>query len=83
VEGGAVVLDQWSRAEDILLVVLPLFTATLAYWVGVQGTTEAKKEAQGAKQQLNAVLDQSPVDVLKKAKAAHPEAFGLSGGGDG
>jgi hypothetical protein len=75
VENGNVVLDEWSRAKDILTVILPLFSASLAYWVGSQGTTEAKKEAQGAKHQLEAVLDKSPEGVLEQAKAAHPDAF--------
>jgi hypothetical protein len=72
---GIVVLDQFQRAKDILIVVLPLFSAALAYWVGSQGTAEAKKEAAATKQQLEAVLDQSPEGVLKKAKETHREAF--------
>jgi hypothetical protein len=72
---GNVVLDEFARAKDILLVVLPLFSAALAFWVGSQGTTGAKKEAEGAKKQLEAVLDSSPEGILKKAKATHPDAF--------
>ena len=72
---GNVVLDQYGRAKDILLVVLPLFSAAVAYWVGSSGTQDAKKEAAGAKKQLDAVIDQSPEGVLQKAKQAHPEAF--------
>lgn len=68
-------LDEWSRAKDILTVILPLFSASLAYWVGSQGTTEAKKEAQGAKDEMQAVLDSSPEGVLEKARATHPAAF--------
>ena len=75
VENGNVVLDEWSRAKEVLLVILPLFSAALAYWVGSQGTTEAKKEAQGAKKQLDAVIDSSPEGVLQKAKQNHPDAF--------
>jgi uncharacterized membrane protein len=72
---GKVVLDEFQRAKDILLVVLPLFTAALAYWTGSAGTTQAKQEAKETKKQLNAVLDSSPEGVLEKAKTAHPEAF--------
>jgi hypothetical protein len=75
VENGSVTLDEWSRAKDILLVVLPLFTATLAYWVGSRGTADAKEEAAGAKAQLDAVIDSSPEGILKKAKKDHPDAF--------
>lgn len=79
---GNVILDEYQRAKDILLVVLPLFTAALAYWTGSQGTTQAKKEAKDARQetgdakrQLEAVIDSSPEGVLKRAKDEHPEAF--------
>ncbi len=75
VKNGSVVLDEWSRAKDILIVVLPLFSASLAYWVGAQGTTQAKKEAQGAKEQLNAVIDSAPKGLLLEAKSQHPDVF--------
>jgi hypothetical protein len=75
---GKVVLDEYQRAKDILLVVLPLFTAALAYWTGSAGTTQAKQEANETKKQLNAVLDSSPEGVLERAKQAHPEAFANS-----
>lgn len=74
-EGGTVVMDQFQRAKDILIVVLPLFSASLAYWVGSQGTTAAKEEAASAKDKLDAVLDASPAGVLAKAKTSHPQAF--------
>lgn len=72
---GAVVLDEFQRAKDILLVVLPLFSASLAYWVGSQGTAAAKQDAADAKDKLLAVLDVSPEGVLKDARDKHPEAF--------
>ena len=72
---GAVVLDQFQRAKDLLLVVLPLFSAASAYWVGNSGSTAAKKEAETAKGKLEAVLDSSPEGILDTAKQKHPEAF--------
>lgn len=79
---GAVVLDEYARAKDILLVVLPLFTATLAYWVGAKGTSDAKEETAEAKKQtektqaqLNAVVDVSDRGILKNAMTEFPEAF--------
>ena len=73
---GSVVLDEWGRAKDILLVILPLFSAALAVWVGSQGTSEAKKDAEGAKQQLEAVLDTSKEPgILAAAREKHPDAF--------
>lgn len=69
------VLDEFQRAKDILLVVLPLFSASIAFWVGSSGTNAAKKEAADNKQKLDAVLDASPEGLLKKAKDLHPDAF--------
>jgi hypothetical protein len=76
---GNVVLDQFQRSKDILTIVLPLFSASLAYWVGSQGTTDAKKDAKDAQTQLNAILGSAPGDVLATARATYPEAFGLPG----
>jgi chloramphenicol 3-O-phosphotransferase len=76
VKNGNVVLDQYGRAKDILLVVLPLFSAALAYWVGSSGTQEAKNEAAGAKQQLDAVIDTAPEGTLQRAKELHRDAWG-------
>ena len=75
VENGSVSLDEWGRARDILTVVLPLFSATLAYWVGSQGASEAKKDAAASAAKLNAVVDSGPEGILAKAKHQHPEAF--------
>ncbi|MHB8467651.1 MAG: hypothetical protein ACYDH6_03100 [Acidimicrobiales bacterium] len=72
---GAVVLDEFQRAKDVLLVVLPLFTAVVAFFVGNQGTADAKKEATGARKQLQAVVDSAPIGTLQQAKSAHPDAF--------
>lgn len=72
---GAVVLDQFQRAKDILLVVFPLFSASVAYWVGSSGTAEAKKDVAAAQGQMNAVLDKAPQGTLEQAKAAHPDVF--------
>ena len=75
VENGNVVLDQFGRAKDILLVVLPLFSAALAYWVGASGTQDAKEEAEGTKEKLDAVIDSAPQGSLQKAKEMHPDAW--------
>jgi len=72
---GNIVIDQFQRAKDILIVVLPLFSASIAYWVGSSGTADAKKEAQDSKSKLDAVLDASPQGMLQRAKELHPEAF--------
>lgn len=75
VENGSVVLDEFQRTKDILLVVLPLFSAAVAYWVGSREAKDAKEEAATTKEQLTAVLDQGEANLLKRAKETYPEAF--------
>lgn len=75
ISNGAVALDQYQRAKDILLVVFPLFSASIAYWVGSSGTADAKKDASDAQVQLKAVLDQAPQGTLSSAKEELPQAF--------
>lgn len=72
---GTVVLDEFQRTKDVLIVVLPLFTASIAYFVGSQGTTDAKKDAKEAREQLEAVVDSSAPGILLKAQQDHPGAF--------
>jgi hypothetical protein len=72
---GNVVLDEFQRSKDILLVVLPLFTAALGYWVGTRGESAAKEDADKAKDQLDAVVDSADKGILADARRSHPEAF--------
>jgi len=72
---GNITIDEFQRTKDILIVVLPFFSASIAYWVGSSGTADAKKDADASKKQLDAVIDASPEGILAKAKDAHPEAF--------
>jgi hypothetical protein len=74
---GKVTLDAFSRAKDILLVVLPLLTTALGYWFGAAGKAKAEDSADQAKVQLKEVLNASGEDLLTKAKANNPAAFGL------
>ncbi|MGG5259303.1 hypothetical protein [Phycicoccus avicenniae] len=81
---GKVLLDEFQRAKDILLVVLPLLTTALGYWFGAagkekaeEGKAKAEATAEQKAQQLDSVLDAAPQGVLKDAKDKHPEAFGL------
>jgi hypothetical protein len=71
------VLDQYQRAKDILLVILPLSTTALGYWFGVQGKDKAEAQAETANAQLTAVVDAAPEGTLKDAMEKHPKAFGL------
>ncbi len=47
---GAVALDTFQRSKDILLVVLPLATTAVGYWLGNQGADKAEESAQAAVQ---------------------------------
>lgn len=82
-DAGNVVLDEFQRTKDILLVVLPLTTTALGYWFGAQGKTEAEakaveaeKEATQANAALTAVVDSSSEpQLLKQARENYPQAF--------
>lgn len=73
---GAVTLDQYQRAKDILLIVFPLATAAVGYWLGSRGTAKAQDQAQQAHSKLAAVLNASPdTNLLNRAAEAFPAAF--------
>ena len=89
---GVVTMDTFQRTKDILLVVLPLATTAVGFWLGNQGAAQAQETAQlatqnaetaqaqavAAKDQLMALVDVSDARKLQEAKSAHPEAFGLA-----
>jgi len=67
IQNGNVILDEFQRAKDILIVVLPLFSASVAYWLGSREVAEAKNEMVKARQEtavadqkLKALLEQGP-----------------------
>ena len=73
---GAVIVDQYQRATDILFIVFPLAAAAVGYWLGNQGRARAQEQAQQAQSKLTAVLGSSgDGDLLKKAAATFPAAF--------
>jgi hypothetical protein len=73
---GAVIVDQYQRATDILFVVFPLATAAVGYWFGNQGRTRAQDQAQQAQSKVTAVLGSSDDgDLLRKAAESFPAAF--------
>ena len=73
---GAVIVDQYQRATDILFVVFPLAAAAVGYWLGNQGRARAQEQAQQAQSRLTAVLGSSgDAELLKKAAATFPAAF--------
>ncbi len=75
----------FDRAKDILNIVIPLFSAVLAYWLGVKSEGDTNKAQQRALEDhrargrrsdriLEAILS---VDgqVLGRARQQYPEAF--------
>jgi hypothetical protein len=73
---GAVIVDQYQRAKDILLVVFPLATAAVGYWFGNQGRAKAQDQAQEAQNKVTAVLGSSDDgQLLRKAATSFPAAF--------
>ncbi len=81
---GVIVIDQFQRAKDVLLAVLPLLTLALGYWFGTQGTAKAEEkaeeataEAKGARDRIEAIVAaSSDTDLLSKARSQNPRAFG-------
>jgi hypothetical protein len=72
-----VVQDTFANAKSILLVVLPLATTAVGYWLGNKGTADAKDDAKKAAAKTHAVLAAAdPADnLLSRAKALDPAAF--------
>ena len=72
---GTLAIDEYSRAKDILVLILPLLTTAVGYWLGSQGTAKAEDRAKKAEDQKSAVLSVSADGALEKARKANPDAF--------
>lgn len=80
---GTIVYDEFGRAKDILIAVLPLLTLALGYWFGAQGADKAEKQAEQADQkakaseqqkltledQVRAFYKVAPTDVITAAES--------------
>lgn len=53
-DGKTVLSDPFGRTKDILVIILPILTTLVGYWVGTKGMDEAKKEEAKAKSQREA-----------------------------
>lgn len=84
-EGGAVLVDEYARAKDILLVVLPLTTTAFGFWFGVQGKDKAEEKADRAEEKADKAVGESKAliasstdpELLQRARDTYPEAFGV------
>ncbi|RMB60212.1 hypothetical protein [Tessaracoccus antarcticus] len=82
---GTTVVDEYQRAKDILLVVLPLTATALGYWFGAQGKASAENKAAKADEKANqataaltaVVATSREPELLNHARTKYPEAFGL------
>jgi hypothetical protein len=77
-QNGDVVLDEFQRTKDILLVVLPLLTTALGYWFGSEGKDEADKTAKSEQAKVQALLHVANPGQVTAAKKQNPDAFGLT-----
>jgi len=73
---GKVLVDEYQRAKDILLVVLPLLTTAFGYWFGAHGKEKAEATAARAQEESKALVATSAdPDLLAKAREKYPTAF--------
>lgn len=78
---GNVILDEYQRAKDILLVVLPLVTTAMGYWFGAQGKDKAEDRADKAVEEKAAVLAATgDPALLERVRAKYGEALGVPSG---
>ncbi len=64
-DGKTVKVDEFLRAKDIFVLVLPLLTTAIGYWLGSQGTVKAEKKA-----------DEAEAGKTVAQKTAHEAASG-------
>lgn len=83
-KGLSLGMDEYARAKDIFILVLPLLTTAVGYWFGSQGTVKAQQRAADADTARNQALEaRSEAQVqaaaskalLDHIKAAHPEVL--------
>lgn len=88
-EDGKLIIDQYARAKDILVAVLPLATTVLGYYFGAAGKDKAEESAQKAQEEANSARQQvseargvvaglsAGVDssVLQTVRARYPQFF--------
>ena len=67
--------DEFQRAKDIFVLVLPLLTTAVGYWLGSQGTAKAEEKTEVAQKQKEALLGAGSDDLL--TKGATPQSVGV------
>lgn len=83
-DGKTVKIDEFARAKDIFVLVLPLLTTAVGYWLGSQGTVKAQQRADDAEAAKTSALQAASAAkseaaatqaVLDHVKGTHPQAF--------
>lgn len=74
-DGKTVKVDEFSRAKDLLVLVFPLLTTAVGYWLGSQGTAKAEEKAKQAEARKEAVIAEAQPGVLLAAIEKYPKAF--------
>lgn len=76
--------DEFTRAKDVLVLVLPLLTTAVGYWLGSQGTAAAQKKAETAENKASEAQKQASdahaesarrQGQLEQLEKTHPQAF--------
>jgi F0F1-type ATP synthase assembly protein I len=84
-------VDYFQRTKDLFLIVLPLLSAAISYWLGVtvegkradaaqEQADQANASAKQSIAQTSAVLDQASPGALIQARNKFPELFQAWGG---
>lgn len=67
-DDGTLKIDKYARAKDIFVLVLPLLTTAVGFWLGSQGTAKAEEKA--AKADEKAVVAEARVNTVQAQKEA-------------
>jgi hypothetical protein len=67
--GGKVALDTFTRAKDVLTLLLPFLTTAVGFWLGTQGTTQMERQANKAAAEAD--LAQTTARVAQQTSTEH------------
>jgi hypothetical protein len=67
--GGKVTLDTFTRAKDVLTLLLPFLTTAVGFWLGTQGTTQMERQANKAAAEAD--LAQTTARVAQQTSTEH------------
>lgn len=88
-ENGDIQIDEYARAKDIFVAILPLATTVLGYWFGAAGKEKVEQKAEAATQEadtakaeahrargaITALEANSTSDTVDLVRQRYPEFF--------